>query len=480
MVCVRFVVAVSMVCGLMLAASSTVMASVIESDDVETVGESTEEALEKFRQRMLEQRQSAIAEMWERKEFVKDEGGMIPLVVLRQSPGVLQGHGLYGPFPPDPLRRREFDAICDRLGIWDAAARDAIEAMWRNYADRVNRILLERYPDIYRLSSIVAPGEPVRPGSHANVEIYAEMIELVESARTQVTRTEDQLFRALATVDQGRYAEAIESWHQYRRWRRTTIPAIQLSGADIHLSRMLESIGVAWPNPHVRLAYETAIANAAERREQHVLRTAAPLASKQAARFFDALDQRYPPDSPQAREALAEFRRSAQPLRRQRWQRQRDMYAINAEYLSLLSLLLDHHDGERVYDRFVQIAFPEFFPNPYDLRRWFDELLEHELLIRDMRQRISELRQTYVAAQRSVDDGLIRTLHDHDRDFIVARTMSINRDERQRREIQSELQRRYEIAVTFALRLCNTIDDVQELRRIRSELEEVLEVPLSR
>jgi len=418
-----------------------------------------------------------IAEMWETGEFERDHGGMIPLWVLQRAPGISRSGTLRGPFPPNPLRRKNFDAWCDRIGISTVVPADSLETIWTDYAERMNQILLTQYPPIYDLAYTLGGGPS--PQSRGNIALLQDMVALRERARSAVNRTEDRLFRMLSTIEQGLFAADVESWHLYRRWERAQVSTIRISGATIHLSRLLETYDVPWPNRHIRASYEMEIAGAAERDEVHHLNTSVRLAEYQAAGYYDRFDKRYESGSPEWMEALAEYRRNSTPLRRQRWQRQRELYNINLRYITLLKVLLDRVDGERAHDAFTSHALPEYFPNDYDLRRWFDELIEHDAIAESLRRDIQAEREVYVTVQRGIDDSLIQTIHDHQADLIITRTRSPAKEANRQREIDYELQRRYENAVIFANRLVELLKDDEALRWVQEELEELLGIPLT-
>lgn len=426
-----------------------------------------------LRQQLEAQLQEGIAEEWEGGELATDRGGIILHRMFR-----LPGNRYIHPLPPDPLRRDTFDEWCEHIGLFDSVPADTLEAIWDMYVDRINRVMIDRYPPVFELSAAVSAAPS--PKNHAIASLFEEMIEHSKTARRDVNRTEDQLFRMLRGVEQGRFAEQIESWHLFRRWERTSIITLEVSGAEQHLSLLLDSEGVDWPNRHIQLAYEMEIAIAAERRFSHSQSVSADLMHIQASGFYDQANERYKPGTQQARDALREMQRATLPLHRRQWQYQRQMYDINTRYLTLLSLLLEPFDAERVYDRFMYRAFPEHFPNPYDLRRWFDSLLEDETTRDDLRENIQALREQYVTVQRGVNESLTFTIHEHEADLIITRRLDPNTQDSQRREIDAELQRRYENAIVFAARLVELLDGRERLVWVREELEELLEVDLER
>jgi hypothetical protein len=426
--------------------------------------------------RLVAERQAKIAEMWETGKFETDSGGIIPMSVLAQ------GRALGGPVWLDPLRRNEFDAWCERMELIDTVPSETIETIWQNYVNQINRVLLEKYPPVFDLSALAVAEPP--PWSRASAAAYEEAMNLFKVVRRDVARTEDQMFRMLATVDQGRFAPQVESWQRYRSWARSMQslhPAV--SGSAIHLSRLLDGLEIDWPNAHVQHAYEMEIASTVERLVSHRISASAQLIAFEAEGFFDARDERYEGGSPEAIAAFQSSREASRPIYRQRLRLERAIYAVNARYLTLLSVLLDSTDAERVFDTFAYEAYGPYFPNPYDLRPWFDQLLDDNAASAKLKGAVNDLRQTYLMVQRGVDDSLIRAIHDHDAELIIERGFGPTPDERknrQDRQIEYELQRRYENTVIFAIRLVELVNDDERFAWVQEKLEAFLETSLDR
>jgi hypothetical protein len=429
-----------------------------------------------LRQRLEAERQAKIAEMWETGKFETDHGGMIPMLVLQQ------GRTLAGPVTLDPLRRGEFDAWCERMELTETVPAATLEAIWQNYVNRINKVLLEKYPPVFELSafSVAERG----PKSRAAAAAYAEAMDLFNAVRRDVARTEDQMLRALAAVDQGRFAPHVESWQRYRSWERNMQSVdLELSGSGIHLARLLDWLEIDWPSAYIQHAYEVEIASAAERLASNNVLASAKLMTIHAEGFFDARDERYETGSPAAIAAYRQSTEASRPILRERWRLQRAMYTVNARYLMLLSVLLHSTDAERLYDTFTSQSFRPYFPNPYDLRGSFDQLLDDNAISAKLKGAVNDLRQTYLMVQHGLDDSLIRAIHDHDAKLIIERGFGPSPDERQNRQdrqIEYELQRRYENAVIFAIRLVELVNDDERFAWVQEELEAFLETSLDR